>query len=70
MFSRSFKGEIFVEVDGKTYSGEYEVDVGVLTVRVLEWGKTMSIRTAPGENPEPTARMLLREIVEGELLKK
>ncbi len=64
------KGEIFVEFDGNTYSGEYEVERGTLTVSVPEWGVSKSTHTAGGENPKPTARMLLREIVKGELLKK
>jgi hypothetical protein len=70
MFLRSFKGEISVAVDGETYSCLYEVERGTLTVRVPGWGVSKSTHMAPGENPEPTARTLLMEIVRSKLLQK
>ena len=55
-------GQITIERDGKTYTGTWTVDRGVITVRHQEEERTT--HHTGGVNPEPMARQLLREILD------
>ena len=54
------RAKISVELDGKTYTGSYNVKRGVVTVSTLKGHKSTQVGGSP---PEVIARMLLRELV-------
>ena len=59
------KGEVSLEVRGRSYFADYDVSGRVLTLRAFDIGSTS---TQLGGLPAPTlARMLLRELVAAEL---
>ena len=55
--------QVLVEVGGKSYTGHYMVEKGMLTVSTLTGRKTTQLG---GSTPASLARILLRELVEEE----
>jgi len=64
------KHTITIEHEGKSYSGEYWMEKGVVYVRGQgPSGTSPEIRTlTPGDPPDALARALLLEMVEGGLI--
>ncbi len=56
-----------VVVDGTAYPAEYELRGGTVTVRTDIGTRSAPVRNSP---PEIIARMLLREIIESERLRR
>lgn len=57
------ESEVTMTVEGKTYSGTYEVAGGVVTVRTAYGSRSTQIGGSP---PDVVAGWLLRELVEAE----
>ena len=57
------RGQITIEKDGKTYTGMWTLEGGVITMRAL--GEVRRTHHTAGVKPEHVARNLLREIVQG-----
>jgi hypothetical protein len=55
-------GKVTIEKDGKKYTGTWTADRGVIVVTAL--GQERRAPQVGGARPEPTAKLLLREIVE------
>lgn len=51
---------VSVELNGKTYTGTYEVDAGIVTVRTLMGSKNTQVG---GSTPQTLAPLMLSELV-------
>ena len=58
---------ISVTIDGMTYPAIYELKQGIVTVRTDIGSRSASVGNSP---PDVVARMLLRELIEAERLRR
>ncbi|MCY1369854.1 hypothetical protein D9M68_977530 [compost metagenome] len=54
---------VSIELNGRTYSGRYRVEKGIITVSTMSGSKSTQLGRLP---EEALARMLLRELVDEE----
>jgi len=58
--------EFSMERNGKTYQASYYIESGIVTVKVMTTGGvTLQNSTQVGNSAKATARMLLKEFIEG-----